>query len=98
MVMLLVLQETGLGQLHLGCDLAGSLRQILCSMVLLGFHLFVSYVLGYGDGDLVLAERLINQQLSVRFTEKKYVVNIPVSFRNRLECVNLSRKFQFQFF
>ncbi|XP_035701762.1 tetratricopeptide repeat protein 39B isoform X2 [Folsomia candida] len=57
-------RETGLGQLHLGCDLAGSLRQILCSMVLLGFHLFVSYVLGYGDGDLVLAERLINQQLS----------------------------------
>ncbi|OXA36869.1 Tetratricopeptide repeat protein 39B [Folsomia candida] len=58
-------RETGLGQLHLGCDLAGSLRQILCSMVLLGFHLFVSYVLGYGDGDLVLAERLINQQLSI---------------------------------
>lgn len=58
-------QETGLEQLHTGCELNGSLRQILCTMILLGFHLFVSYVLGYGDGDLVLAERLINEQLSV---------------------------------
>jgi len=34
-------------------------------MCLLGYHLFVSYVLGYGDGDLVLAENLINQELAV---------------------------------
>lgn len=52
-------------QLQIGCDLRGSLRQILCAMVLLGFHLFVAYVLGYGDGDLDLAEVIIQDQLSV---------------------------------
>ncbi|CAL8082014.1 unnamed protein product [Orchesella dallaii] len=58
-------RETGLKQLSIGCGLRGSLRQILCAMVLLGFHLFVLYVLGYGDGDLELAEVIIQDQLSV---------------------------------
>jgi len=56
-------REVGLNQLLLGSKLEGSLRQVLCSMALLGYHLFVSYVIGYGDGDLVLSSAIIKQQL-----------------------------------
>jgi tetratricopeptide (TPR) repeat protein len=57
-------RETGMEQLLLGNRLNGSLRQVLCAMALLGFNLFVSYVLGYGDGDLELCNQIITNQLS----------------------------------
>ncbi|CAG7828623.1 unnamed protein product [Allacma fusca] len=57
-------RETGLHQLDIGVNLRGSLRQVLCAMVLLGYHLFVSYVLGYGDGNLDLCEKILKQQLA----------------------------------
>ena len=61
------IQETGLHQLDIGCNLRGSLRQVLCAMVLLGYHLFVSYVLGYGEGNLDLCDKILKQELAVSF-------------------------------
>lgn len=49
----------------MGDSLEGSLRQVLCSMALLGYHLFVSYVIGHGEGDLELCDRIIQKQLKV---------------------------------
>lgn len=39
------------------------LRQILCCMTLLGYHLIVLYVLSHQEGDLKLAEEILAVQL-----------------------------------
>ncbi|XP_019634534.1 PREDICTED: tetratricopeptide repeat protein 39B-like [Branchiostoma belcheri] len=48
----------GLSQLQLGADL-DSLRAPLCSLYLIGYHTVVLYILGLGDGDLELADRIL---------------------------------------
>lgn len=48
----------GLEQLEKGCK-TQSLRSPMCAMVLLAYHTVVSYYLGIGDGDIALAEEII---------------------------------------
>ncbi|XP_046801281.1 tetratricopeptide repeat protein 39B-like [Lucilia cuprina] len=57
-------KESGLEDLHTGYNLAG-LRQILCAMTLLGYHLIVSYVLSHQEGDLKFANEILNSQLEL---------------------------------
>jgi len=51
-------KETGINDLITGCKIVG-LRQILCAMTLLGYHLFVLYVLSHQEGDLDEAEKIL---------------------------------------
>ena len=41
------------------------IRQVLCVMTLLGYHLIVCYVLSHEDGDLEFCDEILNAQLSV---------------------------------
>lgn len=43
------------------------LRQVLCVMTLLSYHLIVLYVLSHQEGDLNACEDILKTQLSVRF-------------------------------
>ena len=58
-------QSYGLEELERGYNLENSMRRILCAMVLLGNHLIMAYVLGTGEGDLKLADRIVTEQLQV---------------------------------
>ncbi|KAG0428361.1 hypothetical protein HPB47_024647, partial [Ixodes persulcatus] len=49
----------GLRELEEGCMMQDYLRGPLCSIVLVAYHTFVLYILGLGDGDLELSERLV---------------------------------------
>ncbi|XP_065556695.1 tetratricopeptide repeat protein 39B-like isoform X2 [Artemia franciscana] len=55
----------GLEELERGYNLENSMRRILCAMVLLGNHLIMAYVLGTGEGDLKLADRIVTEQLQL---------------------------------
>lgn len=50
--------------LHTGYQLSG-LRQVLCAMTLLGYHLIVCYVLSHQEGDLDFADEILNTQLQL---------------------------------
>lgn len=41
----------------------GGLRQILCVMTLLGYHLIVLYVLSHHEGDLNICDEILQKQL-----------------------------------
>ncbi|XP_065370774.1 tetratricopeptide repeat protein 39B-like [Calliphora vicina] len=55
-------KESGLEDLQTGYNLPG-LRQVLCAMTLLGYHLIVCYVLSHQEGDLKFANEILNSQL-----------------------------------
>lgn len=57
-------QQTGLQDLLLGSQIDG-IRQVLCVMNLLGYHLIVCYVLSHQEGDLKFCDQILNEQLSV---------------------------------
>ncbi|XP_065165707.1 tetratricopeptide repeat protein 39B-like [Atheta coriaria] len=55
-------KNVGMNDLLSGYSMDG-LRQILCCMTLLGYHLIVLYVLSHQEGDLKLAEEILAVQL-----------------------------------
>lgn len=57
-------KQMGMQDLVTGAKMGG-LRQVLCTMTLLGYHLIVCYVLSHQDGDLVFCDEMLKQQLSV---------------------------------
>ncbi|XP_052776395.1 tetratricopeptide repeat protein 39B-like [Mya arenaria] len=52
-------KQLGLSELEHGSDLFTSLRGPLCSIILIAYHTVVSYVLGLADGDIDMADRLL---------------------------------------
>lgn len=57
-------KQMGMQDLMAGAKMTG-LRQVLCVMTLLGYHLIVCCVLTQQEGDLEFCEEVLNQQLSV---------------------------------
>lgn len=57
-------KESGMKDLIAGSQMNG-LRQVLCVMTLLGYHLIVCYVLSHQEGDLVFCDEILEKQLSV---------------------------------
>lgn len=58
-------REVGLQELETGYRLHHSVRQILCVMTLLGYHLMVMYVLSHTDGDLQTCDEILRNQLQL---------------------------------
>lgn len=54
-----------MSELHKGYDDRRGIRQVLCAMNLLSYHLIVSFVLSHTDGDLEWCENALNQELSL---------------------------------
>lgn len=54
----------GIQDLMTGAKIEG-LRQVLCVMTLLGYHLIVCYVLSHQEGDLKFCEEMLEKQLNV---------------------------------
>ncbi|KAH3695481.1 hypothetical protein DPMN_082941, partial [Dreissena polymorpha] len=52
-------KQLGLKELEHGSSLFTSLRGPLCSIILIAYHTVVSYVLGLADGDIDMADRLL---------------------------------------
>lgn len=59
-------QSVGLSELEKGYELQTSIRRVLCAIVLLGYHLIVVYVLSNGEGNLVKANAILEEQLKVK--------------------------------
>jgi len=57
-------KQMGMEDLMTGCKMTG-LRQVLCIVTLLGYHLIVCYVLSHQEGDLVFCGEVLEKQLSV---------------------------------
>ncbi|XP_043484880.1 tetratricopeptide repeat protein 39B-like [Leptopilina heterotoma] len=55
----------GLSELHAGYNDRRGIRQVLCAMNLLSYHLIVSFVLSHTDGDLNWCEKALEQELSL---------------------------------
>ncbi|CAH1776044.1 unnamed protein product [Owenia fusiformis] len=49
----------GLEELEAGAALTTSLRGPLCTLILLGYHTLITYVLGTADGDIGVSERVL---------------------------------------
>jgi len=58
-------KEVGLRELETGYRLHHSIRQILCVMSLLGYHLMVVYSVGHSDGDLQICDEILRNQLQL---------------------------------
>lgn len=56
-------KKSGIDDLITGYHLPG-LRQVLCAMTLLGYHLIVCYVLSHQEGDLEFCDEILNTQLA----------------------------------
>ncbi|KAL4235823.1 Tetratricopeptide repeat protein 39B [Mactra antiquata] len=52
-------KQLGLQELEHGSDQFSSLRGPLCSIILIAYHTVVSYVLGLADGDIDMADKLL---------------------------------------
>lgn len=57
-------KQMGLDDLLTGAKMTG-LRQVLCTMNLLGYHLIVCYVLSHQEGNLGFCEEVLEKQLTV---------------------------------
>lgn len=57
-------KQLGLKDLEEGYDMKNGLRQVLCVMTLLSYHLIVLYVLSHQEGDLNACEDILKTQLS----------------------------------
>lgn len=53
-----------MADLILGSEMTG-IRQVLCVMTLLGYHLIVCYVLSHQEGDLEFCDKTLREQLAV---------------------------------
>ncbi|CAB1327314.1 unnamed protein product [Coregonus sp. 'balchen'] len=69
-------REVGLSQLREGAA-SNSLRSILSTMCLLTYHLYISVILGTGEGNLVEAELLL----------EPYIEKFPNAQKKFLECI-----------
>lgn len=58
-------KRTGLSDLVAGYNMENGLRRILCVMNLLGYHLIITQVVCYQDGDLEFANEILQKQLKV---------------------------------
>ncbi|KAK4328683.1 hypothetical protein Pmani_000930 [Petrolisthes manimaculis] len=58
-------RELGLSELERGFRLEGSLRRVLCALALLGYHLIATYVLGTSEGDLEMAQLIVDDHLKL---------------------------------
>ncbi|XP_068206008.1 tetratricopeptide repeat protein 39B-like isoform X5 [Palaemon carinicauda] len=58
-------KHLGLAELERGFFLEGSLRRVLCALVLLGYHLIATYVLGTAEGDLEMAQVILDDHLKL---------------------------------
>ncbi|XP_066944412.1 tetratricopeptide repeat protein 39B-like isoform X1 [Macrobrachium rosenbergii] len=58
-------KHLGLAELERGFYLEGSLRRVLCALVLLGYHLIATYVLGTSEGDLEMAQVILDDHLKL---------------------------------
>lgn len=72
-------QSVGLSELEKGYELETSIRRVLCAIVLLGYHLIVVYVLSNGEGNLVQANAILEEQLKVRSSLLNYVFCIHLN-------------------
>lgn len=59
-------RSVGLSELEKGYELETSIRRVLCAIVLLGYHLIVVYVLSNGEGNLVQANAILEEQLKLK--------------------------------
>ena len=57
----------GLRELEKGYQQQDSIRRVMCAMIILGYHLLVLYVLGTGEGNLVQARSILDEQLKARY-------------------------------
>lgn len=57
-------KQMGIQDLMAGSEMDG-LRQVLCVMTLLSYHLIVCYVLSNQEGDLALCDEILEKQLTV---------------------------------
>lgn len=57
-------QQIGMQDLITGSRMTG-IRQVLCVMTLLGYHLIVCYVLSHQEGDLEFCDEILNRQLQL---------------------------------
>lgn len=53
-----------MANLEAGYRMTNGIRQILCVMTLLGYHLIVMFVLSHQDGDLQICEEILKEQLA----------------------------------
>lgn len=63
-------KQSGMQDLVTGYRMTG-IRQVLCVMTLLGYHLIVCYVLSHQEGDLEFCDEILRGQLAVRIFNKK---------------------------
>jgi hypothetical protein len=64
-------KQLGIQDLMAGANMDG-LRQVLCVMTLLSYHLIVCYVLSNQEGDLKLCDEILEKQLTVGFSQIIY--------------------------
>lgn len=74
----------GLQELGMGYHLQHSIRQVLCVLTLLAYHLMVVYTLSDNDGDLVFCEEILKGQLQV--TLSKGGIHIHTSIKATFSC------------
>ncbi|XP_059491275.1 tetratricopeptide repeat protein 39B-like isoform X2 [Neocloeon triangulifer] len=75
-------KQIGLRELETGYKLDKSLRQVLCTMTLLGYHLIIVFTLNHVEGDTKLCETILQKEL------KKYPNGVWfLFFKGRLEFV-----------
>ncbi|XP_076044556.1 tetratricopeptide repeat protein 39B-like [Oratosquilla oratoria] len=58
-------KQLGLAELEKGFFLKGSLRRVLCALVLLGYHTIATYILGTSEGDLEMAQIILDDHLQL---------------------------------
>lgn len=57
-------KEKGLRELEKGADMTTSLRAPVCSILLIMYHIYIDYIFGLGEGDLVMSDRLLRALLN----------------------------------
>lgn len=65
----------------MGSNMDG-IRQVLCVMTLLGYHLIVCYVLSSQEGDLKFCDEVLSEQLTVTTTILFIINHHFVVFKN----------------
>ena len=73
-------KQMGIEDLMKGSKMTG-LRQVLCVMTLLGYHLIVCYVLSHQEGDLDFCDELLQKQLTVKSKQNNFLVNERVTLK-----------------
>lgn len=74
-----------MADLILGSEMTG-IRQVLCVMTLLGYHLIVCYVLSHQEGDLEFCDRTLREQLAVSELLQSTKSTIPLNRVTEYSC------------